>query len=170
MVAEALLERERIFPGWNQTTTTKKATTTKTLSSLMYKDGGSCDRKCGGYSGGCWCDAICHQYKDCCHDKCAFCSDHAMWGSTNYCLVPPDGVCQDNCYTPMPPPKPKPMPNIPKPSPKPYYMPMPSPGPTDFPSGDLPSGDFPSGDYVQPVRKTQVKAANALQPEPTVAA
>merc|ERR1719161_2000613 len=112
-IAEALRERERIFPGWNQTTTEKK-----TVSSLMYIPGGSCDRKCGGWSNGCWCDALCHYYKDCCFDKCAHCLSHAMWGSNNFCLLPPEGVCKDHCAAPV---KPKP--------------------PADVPTDDVPSGD-----------------------------
>ena len=94
VLAEALRERERIYPGWNKTTTTK------TVTSLMYMAGGSCDRKCGGWSSGCWCDAICHLFKDCCYSKCEFCQDHAMWGPNNYCLPPPAGVCKDHCAMP----------------------------------------------------------------------
>jgi hypothetical protein len=45
-----------------------------TLSSFALALGIPCSGACGGQSpGGCWCDAACSQYGDCCADKVQVC-------------------------------------------------------------------------------------------------
>lgn len=39
----------------------------------LYGRPGSCAGSCGGSGPGCWCDSLCHQFGDCCHDKISLC-------------------------------------------------------------------------------------------------
>jgi len=50
------------------------------VSVIYWSSGlGSCQSQCGGFSPGplrgrwCWCDSLCHQFGDCCDDKCLAC-------------------------------------------------------------------------------------------------